>query len=274
MAIVDGQIRCCDCGQQKPVADFYPSIAAKGSGRCKACAKVAYGAARSEDPERFNAYRRASTARNPERAKAVAKKHREKKRDAYDTNPVLAGTIRCHACGVTKHVSEFRPSVVATGSGACRSCMREAKREYEAGNRGKVNAAKRARRARNVEHARASARAYWRRNPGKLRAYNLRRYGLTPDEYAEMLAVQGGACACCGSTSNASGKRLFVDHDHETGEIRGILCTRCNAGIGHLGDNIEGVRRALMYLEKHRPTTLTRPSVRVNLMEANHVGSA
>jgi hypothetical protein len=59
-----------------------------------------------------------------------------------------------------------------------------------------------------------------------------------------------GACACCGGTD--PGKRgWMVDHDHVTGEIRGILCNRCNLGIGLLGDSIEGVRKALTYLEKH-----------------------
>ena len=52
-------------------------------------------------------------------------------------------------------------------------------------------------------------------------------------------------CACCGKIK----PKLHLDHDHDTDEFRGFICQSCNHGIGHLGDNIEGIRRALAYLE-------------------------
>ena len=52
-------------------------------------------------------------------------------------------------------------------------------------------------------------------------------------------------CACCGKV-----KKLHLDHDHSTDEFRGFICQSCNHGLGHLGDNIEGIRRALAYLQR------------------------
>lgn len=72
------------------------------------------------------------------------------------------------------------------------------------------------------------------------------RYGLT---LAELRALPGadGACPICES----DGRKMHVDHDHETGKVRGFLCTRCNVGLGQFGDSIEMLARASAYLEHH-----------------------
>jgi hypothetical protein len=72
-----------------------------------------------------------------------------------------------------------------------------------------------------------------------------RKYKITGDTYASMLAAQKGVCAICG---NRQAKRLAIDHCHETGKVRGLLCTSCNRGIGYLGDSPERLRKALEYL--------------------------
>lgn len=56
----------------------------------------------------------------------------------------------------------------------------------------------------------------------------LRTYGITLDQYNSLLKEQGGGCAICGKTPEAEGKSLAVDHNHETREIRGVLCSYCN----------------------------------------------
>lgn len=71
-------------------------------------------------------------------------------------------------------------------------------------------------------------------------------YGLTIEQYDAMVDAQNGACAVCGKVPRYE---LVIDHDHATGTIRGLLCHGCNAGIGYLGDNEEGIRRALEYLQ-------------------------
>lgn len=58
-------------------------------------------------------------------------------------------------------------------------------------------------------------------------------YGITLEEYASLYDEQGGRCALCGGESNGRG-RLAVDHDHETGRVRGLLCFSCNTALGRL----------------------------------------
>jgi hypothetical protein len=73
-------------------------------------------------------------------------------------------------------------------------------------------------------------------------------YGISFLEYEKMLAAQDGKCAICGTTSTGNRKAFHVDHDHKTGEIRGLLCSNCNTGIGNLRDDIGLLNRAIEYL--------------------------
>ena len=81
---------------------------------------------------------------------------------------------------------------------------------------------------------------------------NLRfRYGISEEQYLALLNQTNGACHCCGRTEfKGKGKRLYVDHCHKTGEIRGLLCHSCNTAIGHLSDTLAGVLQAVVYLAK------------------------
>lgn len=76
-----------------------------------------------------------------------------------------------------------------------------------------------------------------------------RHYGITVETYDEMVDLQGGVCLICGRPPTTNGRRLAVDHDHDTGAIRGLLCTPCNSGIGQLGDSVDRLRSAIKYLE-------------------------
>lgn len=75
-------------------------------------------------------------------------------------------------------------------------------------------------------------------------------YGMTVAEYDLLLQQQGGVCAICRRAPDDSKKRFAVDHCHKSGKIRGILCTRCNQGIGYFKDNPLLLRLAATYLEK------------------------
>jgi hypothetical protein len=78
-----------------------------------------------------------------------------------------------------------------------------------------------------------------------------RRYGITWEEYTELLTKQGGGCSICGSTKGSKkAALLFVDHDHKTGKVRGLLCIRCNYMLGYSRDSIANLRRGIQYLEK------------------------
>lgn len=85
----------------------------------------------------------------------------------------------------------------------------------------------------------------------------LARFGLLPLQYQEMLAAQGNVCAICERPERSTDKKgrvkaLAVDHDHETGAVRGLLCANCNKGIGNLGDNVDTLIAAAAYLAAAR----------------------
>jgi len=83
---------------------------------------------------------------------------------------------------------------------------------------------------------------YYRKNILKAR------YGITPEQYEEMAISQNYKCAICEVHADKLSKKLAVDHDHKTGNIRGLLCSACNIGIGNLKDDVEIVRKAVNYL--------------------------
>lgn len=99
----------------------------------------------------------------------------------------------------------------------------------------------------------ASTTAWAAANPDAVRRYrrrgNLRlRYGIDETQYEALLAHQGGGCAICGAPPVLDGKCLPVDHDAGTGAVRGVLCTHCNLGIGHLRHDPNLLAAAVAYL--------------------------
>ena len=83
-------------------------------------------------------------------------------------------------------------------------------------------------------------------------------YGISPELYLAIVERQGGGCANCGEMDygKRSGHTLSIDHDHVTGAIRGLLCSRCNLAIGYLRDRPELCRRAEEYLHETRQVDL------------------
>lgn len=98
----------------------------------------------------------------------------------------------------------------------------------------------------SLENRRRAGNAYYHRNG------NASLYGLTPADYAELLAAQNSVCAICGEpevlTYRGRLKRLSVDHCHDTDEIRGLLCNACNTAIGMLRHDPALVEKARLYL--------------------------
>ena len=74
-------------------------------------------------------------------------------------------------------------------------------------------------------------------------------YGITLAQYDIMVDQQEGVCAICGEI-NVNGKRLVIDHNHDTGEIRGLLCSACNLGLGHFKDSTAALKSAINYLSR------------------------
>lgn len=84
------------------------------------------------------------------------------------------------------------------------------------------------------------------------------KFGITIEDYKRMSQEQNGVCAICGKPETILDprrgilKRLVIDHDHDTGKIRGLLCHNCNSGIGMLQDKQEIVQKAADYLLKYK----------------------
>jgi hypothetical protein len=178
---------------------------------------------------------------------------------------------RCRKCGETKPLAMFR-----TGNYGCKACQNVACAKRYAANRERYSAAAKVYRVANREkiaarHRRwygarsddvkARVKAYTAANSEKVKAYHkeydLRRFGLGQADYDAMLAAQGGACWICRTTDSGGHGRWHIDHDHaccpgnrSCGRcVRGLLCVRCNAAIGLLGDSPALLRRAIEYLE-------------------------
>ena len=72
-------------------------------------------------------------------------------------------------------------------------------------------------------------------------------YGITLEQYDKMFEAQGNSCAICNGV-NKSGRKLSVDHDHKTGKVRGLLCGKCNHGIGQFNDSVRLLQKVISYL--------------------------
>lgn len=84
-------------------------------------------------------------------------------------------------------------------------------------------------------------------DPRKHKGHQLKRkYGISIQEYEELLLKQGYRCKIC--LNKQSSKALCVDHDHVTGEVRGLLCDRYNRGLGDFNDNVDSLKNAIEYL--------------------------
>lgn len=145
----------------------------------------------------------------------------------------------CQRCGVLQPVENFQARVERGGRrrGTCNGCRVSAHSES---------------RRRHPEWKRGTAKPTPEKSADYSRYFN---HGITAERYAEMLAAQGGVCAICRKACS-TGRRLAVDHDHSCcpgsrscGQcIRGLLCMKCNAGLGHLDDNYDLVMTAAAYL--------------------------
>jgi hypothetical protein len=112
----------------------------------------------------------------------------------------------------------------------------------------------------NRAEVRARSKRYaakmMREKPEEFRAKKLkhllkREYGITVQEYENLVASQNGVCAVCRSPVRGNRwKRLHIDHDHLTGKVRGLLCNNCNFAIGQMADDPARLRAAADYLER------------------------
>lgn len=228
-----------DCGGSRSWRTFWGSLVAVAFSNRPRLTSIQSRASRSADGSSFRCSPKKNRCLN-----LLDMQHR-----LSSVDPALAKAT-CRVCGVTdviprKKISGGEPVWVCKNRVAAtekkyrqRPEVRAKYLQYQASYR-KVNATR----------VNLQIQEWIQAHPGIQREYNLQKFGLTPAEYEAQLVRQGSVCACCGSPPAAK-RRLAVDHDHKTGRLRGLLCHRCNLGIGSLGDSIEGVERALAYLRQ------------------------
>ena len=118
------------------------------------------------------------------------------------------------------------------------------------------NAARRAKYAADAgirKKSQAQAKAWQKANPGKRKAQRLMiTHGIDLSDFRDMLAAQNGCCAICGH-SDTSNPKIFpvVDHCHDRGRIRGLLCMNCNQGLGKFQDSPQLLMLAAAYIARH-----------------------
>lgn len=196
----------------------------------------------------------------------------------------------CCTCKETKPLDQFyKNSGAKDGYQArCKKCGKEDQRKRYTANPGKLRDYERKRYVANPERKKANsgkryaanteaAKKYgcdWRQaNPERTKE-TARRYGIiyrelhseqmregkikqlysiTADEYFSRLMEQGGKCAICRSDTPGRGNKHFsIDHCHKTGNVRGLLCDRCNRGLGMLREDVTILEAAVSYLAQHR----------------------
>lgn len=169
-------------------------------------------------------------------------------------------TKSCSKCKVEKPYSEFgvHPNTRLRLRSACKGCELTYRSQPEVKARIKLAAARIYRNPGGKEKALARSRKFRKTEKGKLTNLKsvLSRYGLTFETYTAILRLQGECCAICKLHMSQMDRRICVDHDHETGAVRALLCNNCNAGIGYFRENVGYLEIAITYLKKHKPSNL------------------
>jgi hypothetical protein len=176
----------------------------------------------------------------------------------------------CNMCNIEKddNTDNFRFDKRRNYSYArCRTCERlAAKADYASSQhiremtklRGKrrdsdkIRAGRRKRYYSNREKELERSKRRYHENKDRARAYQLRtRFNISPKDYDTMLELQNGVCAIC-KKSEPSGKRLAIDHCHNSGRIRKLLCTRCNTSLKRFEEVENWGALAASYIEEHK----------------------
>ena len=156
----------------------------------------------------------------------------------------------CCKCKIPKSLEDFAKDKYDKSGRTyqCKKCRNEKQKEWVAANPEKVKAL-------NKKHKETRKEFY--SNPERKLKYRKasieRTFGIKYSEYERMMDEQNGLCAICFQPETSlKNKYLSVDHCHDTGKIRGLLCNACNRGIGYLKDSHLVIQNAFTYLTKHK----------------------
>ena len=152
---------------------------------------------------------------------------------------------KCTKCGIEKPLSEFnKKSSTKTGLDPwCKPCKSVAYMNWIIENPDKKNDVKKRAAVWNTENKDKRKIIVQKNNYKK-------RYGLTIQQKQQLIDLQEQKCAICKDNLKDT-HDVCVDHDHQTGAVRGILCRKCNLGLGHFEDNTSLLKSAVKYLKKY-----------------------
>jgi hypothetical protein len=156
---------------------------------------------------------------------------------------------RCKKCGEVKPFDQFyKAKGMRDGyRSECKTCHLAQHRIWYSQNREASIANVKRWQQENKEHLHAYRKEYrQRRRIEEREAYLRRTFGITQADYEAILEMQRGGCAICGKEPGKIS--LHVDHDHESGEVRGLLCVGCNNALGQFHDDLQLLARASDYL--------------------------
>ncbi len=134
----------------------------------------------------------------------------------------ITGNKKCPRCEQIKHITSFNIVRYYRRNNELRSCRRTICKEC-------------------------------RNKQSRIRQFK-KNHGISVEERDKIIYLQKGLCAIC-KIKLKGGQFNHLDHDHSTGEIRGVLCHLCNTSLGHFGDNLDGIMRVVKYLKKSEGST-------------------
>mgnify|MGYP001567896758 FL=1 len=184
----------------------------------------------------------------------------------------LEWTKTCPTCGIAKPLGDFNRNARKRDSisSSCKICSADLARAYYHAHIEKCRERRRVGHAANREQENAKHRAYYEKNrvvilehvaarrkhnPDTFKhAVRRYKYGISPEQFRDMLDAQGDVCAICGQSETKLFQGvlcdLCVDHDHQSGTVRSLLCSGCNAAIGLIKERVSVAQALVAYIER------------------------
>ena len=178
---------------------------------------------------------------------------------------------KCSTCKQDKPLNQFRKDSSRSDGlhKTCNECNAEIQRAWYQRNKTKaakkakakyaankevINAKRRDKYKKNAVKYKAARKKYYLNNKDKIRETAWRKAGIkdmTVEKYNQMYDQQNGCCAICGTHRKELKRNFSVDHNHDTGEVRGLLCGTCNRALGYFKDSLQMLTIATNYLKKY-----------------------
>lgn len=177
---------------------------------------------------------------------------------------------KCSVCKIHKETSKFRSDKSRKDglSNTCNECSsaiqrnwysrnkekarKQAKKRYES-NKDQISAKRKVTRKKNAAKIKEQRKLDYQNNKDIHRERSWKRAGIknmTVSRYNELFKSQKGCCAICATKQDDLKRSLCVDHNHSTGEVRGLLCDACNRALGYLKDSTDLLSKCINYLNK------------------------